>query len=105
MVNLREQLGGEKASSLFAIRTTTGQEKKVAYLIGNRIKTLELGSFKAILVPEQLNGYVFVEAIDPKEVQQVCLGLPHIRGKPIGRIHMADIEHFFLPRFSTKLNV
>ncbi len=96
------QIDGERTSSLFAIRTTIGQEKGVAQLIVKRIESLELTSFKAILVPEQLKGYVFVEAVEAEEVQQACLGLPHIRGKPIGKINIADIEHFLIPRVPTE---
>lgn len=89
-------------TSLFAIRTTIGQEKGVAELIMKRINALTLKSFKAILVPEQLKGYVFVEASEAEEVQQAVLGVPHIRGKPIGKINIADIEHFLVPRIPTE---
>ncbi|MFX1298822.1 MAG: transcription elongation factor Spt5 [Promethearchaeota archaeon] len=93
---------GERTSSLFAIRTTIGQEKGVAQLISKRIGAMDLKTFKAILVPEQLKGYVFIEAIESEEVQQACLGVPHIRGKPIGKIDLADIEHFLIPRVPTE---
>ena len=89
-------------TSLFAIRTTIGQEKGVAYLIFKRVESLALKSFKAILVPEQLKGYVFVEASEAEEVQQAVLGVPHIRGKPIGKINLADIDHFLVPRIPTE---
>lgn len=89
-------------TSLFAIRTTIGQEKGVAELIMKRIDALALKTFKAILVPEQLKGYVFIEAIEAEEVQQAVLGVPHIRGKPIGKINLADIEHFLVPRVPTE---
>ncbi|MHA1265610.1 MAG: transcription elongation factor Spt5 [Candidatus Helarchaeota archaeon] len=89
-------------SSIFAIRTTIGQEKSVANIIAKRIETMKLKSFKAILVPEQLKGYVFVEALASEEVGQVCMGVPHIRGKPIGKIDLKDISHFLEPRVSTE---
>jgi transcriptional antiterminator NusG len=89
-------------TSVFAIRTTIGQEKGVAHLIMKRVEAMNLNSFKAILVPEQLKGYVFIEALALEEVQQACLGVPHIRGKPIGVIDLADIEHFLIPRISTE---
>ena len=89
-------------TSVFAIRTTIGQEKSVAQLIAKRSEALGITSFKAILVPDQLKGYVFVEAIAAEDVQQACLGVPHIRGKPIGTIGLADIEHFLIPRQPTE---
>ncbi|MHA1129622.1 MAG: transcription elongation factor Spt5 [Candidatus Helarchaeota archaeon] len=97
-----QYLGGERTSSLFAIRTTIGQEKSVVQLLSKRVETLGLKTFKAILIPEQLKGYVFVEAVESEEVQQACLGVPHIRGKPIGKINLADIEHFLIPRVPTE---
>jgi transcriptional antiterminator NusG len=92
----------EGETSLFAIRTTIGQEKGVAQLIMKRMESLGLKSFKAILVPDQLKGYVFVEAFKSEDVQQACLGVPHIRGKPIGKISINDIEHFLIPRVPTE---
>ncbi|TFG04827.1 MAG: transcription elongation factor Spt5 [Promethearchaeota archaeon] len=89
-------------SDIFPIRTTIGQEKSVAHLIMKRVESMNLTSFKAILVPEQLKGYVFVEAEIAEEVNQACLGLPHIRGKPIGKIELKDVEHFLEPRVSTE---
>ena len=94
--------GGERGSSLFAIRTTIGQEKGVAHLISKRVEAMGLKTFKAVLVPEQLKGYVFIEAVEAEEVQQACIGVPHIRGKPIGKINIADIEHFLIPRVPTE---
>ena len=91
-----------QGTSIFAIRTTIGQEKGVASLIAKRVETMALKTFKSILVPEQLKGYVFVEALAAEEVGQACMGVPHIRGKPIGTIKLEDIEHFLIPRQSTE---
>lgn len=102
MDHQKQQWGGERGSSLFAIRTTIGQERGVAQLIVKRVEAMNLKNLKAILVPEQLKGYVFIEAIEYEEVQQACLGLPHIRGKPIGKIDFADIERFLIPRIPTE---
>ncbi len=94
--------GTTQTPSIFAIRTTIGQEKGVAQLIIKRVESMELKTFKSILVPEQLKGYVFVEANAAEEVGQACMGVPHIRGKPIGTIKLDDIEHFLIPRIPTE---
>jgi len=91
-----------RSTSIFPVRTTIGQEKGVAYLVAKRVETLKLEKIKSILVPEQLKGYVFVEALAGEEVSQACMGVPHIRGKPIGKIDIKDIEHFLIPRISTE---
>ena len=95
-------LRSPRDTSIFPIRTTIGQEKGVAYLVAKRVETLNLNTIKSILVPEQLKGYVFVEAVAGEEVGQACMGVPHIRGKPIGKIDIKDIEHFLIPRVSTE---
>ena len=91
-----------QSTSIFAIRTTIGQEKGVAHLLTKRVETMKLKTFKSILVPEQLKGYVFVEAGATEEVGQACMGIPHVRGKPIGTIGLDQIEHFLIPRVPTE---
>ncbi|NVM29488.1 MAG: transcription elongation factor Spt5 [Candidatus Helarchaeota archaeon] len=91
-----------QGTSIFAIRTTIGQEKGVAHLLTKRMETMKLKTLKSILVPEQLKGYVFVEAGAAEEVGQACMGIPHIRGKPIGTIALNQIEHFLIPRVPTE---
>ncbi len=52
------------STAIFAVRTTAGQEKNVASLIEAKVKMNDL-QVKAILVPEMLKGYVFIEADGP----------------------------------------
>ncbi|MEM3760601.1 MAG: hypothetical protein QXZ02_05775, partial [Candidatus Bathyarchaeia archaeon] len=54
----------EFSTKIFAVKTTTGQERNVAKLITARIEMNKI-PIKAILVPETLRGYVFVEAEGP----------------------------------------
>lgn len=67
-------------TSVFAIRTTAGQEKNVANLISIRAETAKL-PIKAILVPEMLKGYIFVEAEGPHFVEDAIAGLKHVRSR------------------------
>ena len=53
------------STAVFAVRTTAGQEKNVANLIEAKVKMNEL-QIKAVLVPEMLKGYVFIEADGPQ---------------------------------------
>jgi transcriptional antiterminator NusG len=84
-------------SSIFIVRTTTGQEKVVATLIEERAKKRNL-RVRSILVPEGVKGYIFIEAATPYDVLQAITGLPHVRSKPAGKIDISEIEHFLAPK-------
>lgn len=83
------------ATSVFAIRTTAGQEKNVANLIAARIETKKL-LVKAILVPEMLKGYVFVEAEGPHFVEDAIAGIRHIRSRVPGVVSFAELEKYIV---------
>ncbi|KYH38316.1 MAG: transcription antitermination protein NusG, partial [Candidatus Bathyarchaeota archaeon B26-1] len=86
----------EKKSSstlVFAIRTTAGQERNVANLIANRVEANNL-PIKAILVPEVLKGYLFVEADGPHVVEEAIAGIKHVRSRVKGVISFSEVERY-----------
>ncbi len=83
----------KRKTSVFAVRTTAGQEKNVAALIEARVKTSNL-PIKAILVPETLKGYVFVEAEGPHFVEKAIAGLRHVRLRVHGIVDFNEIERY-----------
>ena len=86
----------EKFSSMiFAVRTTAGQEKNVAKLIATRVKAGEL-PIKAVLVPEILKGYVFVEADGPHFVDKVIAGIKHVRSRVPGTVSFSEVERYII---------
>ena len=86
----------EKFSSMiFAVRTTAGQEKNVARLIATRVKTGEL-PIKAVLVPEILKGYVFIEADGPHFVDKVIAGIKHVRSRVPGTVGFSEVERYII---------
>jgi len=96
----------EQGSSIFAIRTTIGQEKLVSDAIQLRVEK-EGVKIKAILVPQVLKGYIFIEAMEAATVSQVIRGLRHVRGyNVVGKVDISEIEHFLIPAPPTQgLNV
>jgi transcriptional antiterminator NusG len=80
-------------SSVFAVRTTAGQEKNVADLIAARIKTTNL-PIKAILVPETLKGYVLIEAEGPHFVEKAIAGIKHVRSRIQGIVSFEEVEQY-----------
>ena len=88
----------EKKSSstlVFAIRTTAGQERNVANLIANRVEANNL-PVKAILVPEVLKGYLFVEADGPHIVEEAIAGIKHVRSRVKGVVSFSEVERYIV---------
>lgn len=80
---------------VFAVRTTTGQEKNVAKLVAARTKMNNI-PIKTILVPETLRGYVFMEANGPHFVEEAIAGIKHVRSRVPGIISFSEIERFII---------
>ncbi|MHA2395707.1 MAG: transcription elongation factor Spt5 [Candidatus Thorarchaeota archaeon] len=130
----------ETSTSIYAVRTTIGQERSVTDLITTAVigetdvwqcpfcsedfssekatkehmssckkkkkKTGEpqlvstnqlLGRVKAILVPETLRGYVFIETTEFRDVEIAISGVPHVRGRVGGKVSVEEIDKFLAP--------
>jgi transcriptional antiterminator NusG len=85
----------EYPTKIFAVKTTTGQERNVAKLIAARVKMNNI-SIKAILVPETLRGYVFVEAEGPHFVEEAITGIRHVRSRVPGVVSFSEIERYIV---------
>ncbi|MHA2059588.1 MAG: transcription elongation factor Spt5, partial [Candidatus Ranarchaeia archaeon] len=88
-------------TQIFAIRTTTGQERSVALLIAEKAEGLGL-NIKAVLAPETAKGYIYVEAPSQNDVLGAIKGIRHVRGKILGMVPFTQIEHYLTPRSSTE---
>jgi transcriptional antiterminator NusG len=82
--------------AIFSVRTTTGQEKNVANLIAAKVEMdQELKKrIKAVLVPEPLKGYVFIEAEGPHYVEEAIKGIKHLRSRAPGVVEFSKIEQY-----------
>jgi transcriptional antiterminator NusG len=80
-------------TSVFAVRTTSGQEKNCATHIAARV---EMGTLpiKAILVPETLKGYLFIEADGPHSVEEAIAGMRHVRSRVPGVVTFPEVERY-----------
>ena len=65
-------------AKIFVVKTTTGQEKNVSRLITTKVKLSKI-PIKAILVPDTLKGYVFIEADGPHLIEEAISGVRHVR--------------------------
>ena len=97
-------VGKEIKTTIFAVRTTIGQEKSVLQNIFNRLRVLNpFPDLKALLIAEELRGYVFIEAIHQRDVMITIAGLRHIKGKIVGSITLESISHVISPRKVTEI--
>jgi transcriptional antiterminator NusG len=56
-----------------------------------------IGRVKAILVPETLRGYVFIETTEFRDVEIAISGVPHVRGRVGGKVSIEEIDKFLAP--------
>ncbi len=80
---------------VYAIKTTTGQEETVANFIASKAlaKNLPIAS---ILVPENIKGYIFIEAPGPHIVDEVASGVKHSKGRVKGEIPLTELDKFLV---------
>ena len=82
-----------RAYSIFAVRTTSGQERTAAEFLRSKA-SLKKFPVSCILVPEIIKGYVFIEAQGPNVVDELISGVRHARARTRGTISSSDIERF-----------
>jgi transcriptional antiterminator NusG len=51
---------------------------------------------KAVLVPEMLKGYVFIEADGPHSVEKAISGVKHVRSRVPGIVTFSEVERYIV---------
>jgi transcriptional antiterminator NusG len=90
-----EKKEAEFSTKIFVVKTTTGQERNVARLVAAKIEMTHI-PIKAILVPDTLKGYVFIEADGPHLVEEAISGVRHVRSRIPGLVSFAEIERYII---------
>lgn len=83
------------SAKIFVVKTTTGQERNVSRLITTKIKILKI-PIKALLVPDTLKGYVFIEADGPHLIEEAIAGVRHVRSRIPGLVSFLEIERYLI---------
>jgi len=86
---------GEESARIFTVSVTVGQEKNVAKIIMGRVEVNNI-PIKAILIPENLKGYIFIEADGPHFVEHAVANIKHIKSRVQGALPLSDIEKYIL---------
>lgn len=81
---------------IYTVKTVVGRENIVLDTIVTKAKTENL-QIQAVLHPEEIKGYVFVEG-DLKDVEKAVQMVPHIRGLIKKSVEMQQIQRFLEPK-------
>jgi transcriptional antiterminator NusG len=81
---------------IFTLKTVVGRENIVLDSIASRAKTEGL-TVKALVHPEEIKGYVFVEG-DLKEIEKAVQMIPHVRGLIKSPVDVKEIQRFLQPK-------
>lgn len=87
----------EHTTKIFAIKTTTGQERNVTRLVAAKVEMNGV-PIKAILAPETLKGYVFIEAEGPHVVEEAIAGIKHVRSRIPGIVTLPEVERYIIKK-------
>lgn len=86
-----------EGTSIFAIRTTIGQEKNTADMLQSRIEIKDI-PIKAVLVPQDIRGYIFVEADGKSAVERAKSGIKHTKGLIERKVPIKEVEELLEPK-------
>src|SRR5438876_2158536 len=84
-------------TSIYAVRTTIEQKRAVVDLMVSRIQPKKL-PIVAILAPEVIKGYIFVEPMGPHFVTEAIAGTRHARTRTKAVVSLAVIERFIVTK-------
>ena len=82
--------------SIYAVKTIIGQEKALITFIAKDEEII------SIMVPENLKGYVFVEAEEQQVVNQAISIVPQLHARIIGKVSTEEIDTFLTSKKPTE---
>lgn len=89
----------KSANKIYAIKTTAKQERTVADNIEKVTRDQKDIHVTAVMVPEELRGYVLVESPDTIALMEQLVELiPHARAVVQGATDLSEVEHFLVPK-------
>ncbi|ADI74937.1 MULTISPECIES: transcription elongation factor Spt5 [Methanohalobium] len=87
----------EDESAIFVVKTTANQERSVANMVAQVTRKDKL-DIRAVIAPDELKGYVLVEALDSATVEQAIQRVPHAKALVKGQSSIDEITHFLTPK-------
>ncbi len=83
--------------TIYVVKTTANQERSVANVL-EQVARREHFDVRSILAPDELRGYLLVEAGEYDELNQAVQMVPHARSLIQGTTHIEEVEHFLTPK-------
>ncbi|ABO34461.1 LSU ribosomal protein L24A [Methanococcus maripaludis C5] len=81
---------------IFAVRTTTGQEKNVAESLASKAEKENLEVF-SILATEDLKGYILIEAANKGALDDLVRKSFKVKGIVPGETSVSELDHLLTP--------
>uniref|UniRef100_A9A9M9 Transcription elongation factor Spt5 n=1 Tax=Methanococcus maripaludis (strain C6 / ATCC BAA-1332) TaxID=444158 RepID=A9A9M9_METM6 len=81
---------------IFAVRTTTGQEKNVAESLASKAEKENLEVF-SILATEDLKGYILIEAANKGALDELVRKSFKVKGIVPGETSVSELDHLLTP--------
>jgi transcription termination/antitermination protein NusG len=89
----------DSENRIYAIKTTAKQERTVADNVEKVAREQKDIRVVAVIVPEELKGYVLVESPDSiARIEQLVEMIPHARAVVRGETKLSEVEHFLVPK-------
>lgn len=83
--------------NVYAIRTTSGQERTVADLMASKVALKKI-PVASILAAEVVKGYIFAEASGAHYIDEAMSGVRHARTRTKGKVGFEVIERFIVTK-------
>lgn len=87
----------EDRPHIFAVKTQVGQERNVADLLYGKVRKMKDEPVVSILAPQELRGYVFIEAFDDNVLKDLIKPISYARSMLEGEVDFSEVEHFLTP--------
>ncbi|MEM5802002.1 MAG: transcription elongation factor Spt5 [Candidatus Aenigmatarchaeota archaeon] len=81
---------------IYTVKTVVGRENIVLDIIASKAKA-EGFNIKALIHPEEIKGYIFVEG-DIKDIEKSIQLIPHVRGLIKKPVEVSEIQKFLQPK-------
>lgn len=92
-------MASEFGNKIYALKTTANKERKVVDDIVKVLEDHEEFVITAIMAPDEVRGYVFIETPDEyARMEQLVRLVPNARAVVKGETDFAEVEHFLEPK-------
>lgn len=84
--------------TIIVVKTTIGQEIKIARDIGLKAKIENQEYIYSILVPSDVKGYIFIETLYPERTMGILRTVRGARNMIAGEVQLSEIENYLISK-------